>query len=114
MVGTTGIEPVTPSMSRKCSPAELRALTPVSGGVTQLPECWQAGGRSSGEEAVDLVDELAQMKGLRQHRRLAARDAAMAQGNGGEAGDEHDAEVGPQRAGAGGEFDTVEAGHDHV
>ncbi len=24
MVGTTGIEPVTPSMSRKCSPAELR------------------------------------------------------------------------------------------
>ncbi len=26
MVGATGIEPVTPSMSRKCSPAELRAL----------------------------------------------------------------------------------------
>ena len=25
MVGATGIEPVTPSMSRKCSPAELRA-----------------------------------------------------------------------------------------
>ena len=26
MVGTTGIEPVTPAMSRRCSPAELRAL----------------------------------------------------------------------------------------
>jgi hypothetical protein len=25
VVGATGIEPVTPSMSRKCSPAELRA-----------------------------------------------------------------------------------------
>ena len=25
MVGTTGIEPVTPSMSTRCSPAELRA-----------------------------------------------------------------------------------------
>lgn len=28
MVGTTGIEPVTPAMSRRCSPAELRALPP--------------------------------------------------------------------------------------
>jgi hypothetical protein len=26
MVGATGIEPVTPSMSTRCSPAELRAL----------------------------------------------------------------------------------------
>ena len=29
MVGTTGIEPVTPSMSTKCSPAELRAPIPL-------------------------------------------------------------------------------------
>ena len=28
MVGATGIEPVTPSMSRRCSSAELRALKP--------------------------------------------------------------------------------------
>src|ERR1700687_1332631 len=28
MVGATGIEPVTPSMSTRCSPAELRALKP--------------------------------------------------------------------------------------
>ena len=28
VVGTTGIEPVTPSMSRKCSPAELSARKP--------------------------------------------------------------------------------------
>jgi hypothetical protein len=26
MVGTTGIEPVTPAMSMQCSPAELRSL----------------------------------------------------------------------------------------
>ena len=30
MVGTTGIEPVTPSMSTRCSPAELRARLTVS------------------------------------------------------------------------------------
>ncbi len=30
MVGTTGIEPVTPSMSTRCSPAELRALAAAS------------------------------------------------------------------------------------
>ena len=30
MVGATGIEPVTPAMSRRCSPAELRAH-PTSG-----------------------------------------------------------------------------------
>ena len=29
MVGTTGIEPVTPSMSTRCSPAELRALDTI-------------------------------------------------------------------------------------
>ena len=28
VVGATGIEPVTPSMSTRCSPAELRALRP--------------------------------------------------------------------------------------
>src|SRR5260221_33547 len=30
MVGATGIEPVTPSMSRRCSSAELRALKTVT------------------------------------------------------------------------------------
>lgn len=35
MVGATGIEPVTPSMSTRCSPAELRAPhgVVVTGGV---------------------------------------------------------------------------------
>jgi hypothetical protein len=33
MVGATGIEPVTPSMSRKCSPAELRARSQGSAGI---------------------------------------------------------------------------------
>jgi hypothetical protein len=31
VVGATGIEPVTPSMSTRCSPAELRALKPNDG-----------------------------------------------------------------------------------
>src|SRR6476646_5687895 len=34
MVGATGIEPVTPSMSTRCSPAELRAL--------RLPDGWRS------------------------------------------------------------------------
>ena len=33
MVGVTGIEPVTPSMSTKCSPAELYAQNPMSASV---------------------------------------------------------------------------------
>lgn len=32
MVGVTGIEPVTPSMSTKCSPAELYAREPAAEG----------------------------------------------------------------------------------
>ena len=32
MVGATGIEPVTPAMSRRCSPAELRAHPSPGGG----------------------------------------------------------------------------------
>ena len=40
MVGATGIEPVTPSMSRKCSPAELRAL------VSRGPAAGVQSGRS--------------------------------------------------------------------
>jgi hypothetical protein len=32
VVGATGIEPVTPSMSTRCSPAELRALKPYGSG----------------------------------------------------------------------------------
>jgi hypothetical protein len=31
VVGATGIEPVTPSMSTRCSPAELRALNDQKG-----------------------------------------------------------------------------------
>src|SRR6185312_12578933 len=33
MVGATGIEPVTPSMSTRCSPAELRALKSTGAGM---------------------------------------------------------------------------------
>ena len=38
MVGTTGIEPVTPSMSTRCSPAELRARLLVSGWAFYPPK----------------------------------------------------------------------------
>ena len=33
VVGATGIEPVTPSMSTRCSPAELRALKTLNDGL---------------------------------------------------------------------------------
>ena len=38
MVGTTGIEPVTPAMSRQCSPAELRAHPPRKRGYNVIPQ----------------------------------------------------------------------------
>ena len=41
MVGTTGIEPVTPAMSMQCSPAELRSL--YNPRFTAFRGCWQAG-----------------------------------------------------------------------
>ena len=40
VVGTTGIEPVTPPMSRECSPAELRA--------PHLPSLANSGPREAG------------------------------------------------------------------
>ena len=48
MVGTTGIEPVTPAMSMQCSPAELRALILIGvytvrmGGFNPIRPDWQA------------------------------------------------------------------------
>jgi hypothetical protein len=42
MVGTTGIEPVTPAMSMQCSPAELRALVFLRKGVfSPIHAPWQ-------------------------------------------------------------------------
>ena len=43
MVGATGIEPVTPSMSTRCSPAELRALEPVLTGAVRITDQVQTG-----------------------------------------------------------------------
>ena len=43
MVGATGIEPVTPSMSTRCSPAELRALEPVLTGAVRITDQIQTG-----------------------------------------------------------------------
>jgi hypothetical protein len=43
MVGATGIEPVTPSMSTRCSPAELRALEPVFTGAVRITDQVQTG-----------------------------------------------------------------------
>ena len=41
MVGTTGIEPVTPAMSTQCSTAELRARNSYVQGPRNLPQNWQ-------------------------------------------------------------------------
>jgi hypothetical protein len=43
MVGATGIEPVTPSMSTRCSPAELRALKPELTGWVPISAPQRAG-----------------------------------------------------------------------
>ena len=41
MVGATGIEPVTPAMSRQCSTAELRAHRRKERSSTSRPQDWQ-------------------------------------------------------------------------
>lgn len=46
LVGATGIEPVTPSMSRKCSPAELRARS-MKIRIDGNRPVWSAGQRFS-------------------------------------------------------------------
>src|ERR1700730_10117759 len=107
MVGTTGIEPVTPAMSRRCSPAELRARSaaplalPVEiGGVNEFAAACKPAGASRRQEAIDLGHQLAQVKGLGENRRLTPGNAALAQRDRGKAGDEHDAQIGPQAVGA--------------
>lgn len=54
------------------------------------------------------------MEGLGQDRRLAPGDTAMAQGDGGEAGDEHDAQLRPEIIGAARQLNAVEPRHDHI
>src|SRR3954469_19124321 len=43
VVGATGIEPVTPSMSTRCSPAELRALQNLTTGRVRISAPKRAG-----------------------------------------------------------------------
>ena len=86
MVGVTGIEPVTPSMSTKCSPAELHAHCHAEAGKTSRPEedritglclkdkkkkagstrVFSHSGRraSGGHEPIDFGHQIAQMEGL--------------------------------------------------
>ena len=80
MVGDTGIEPVTPPMSRVCSPAELIAHPSRSGalgwapqldvaGYSGSPTAWQAADSRvlSGclQQLLNFRHEIAQMEGLR-------------------------------------------------
>src|SRR3954452_1011112 len=61
MVGATGIEPVTPSMSTRCSPAELRALRlpdgwrPYIGSAAGRQGCLAAGGERCLDQAASIL-----------------------------------------------------------
>src|SRR2546430_7244888 len=75
VVGATGIEPVTPSMSTRCSPAELRALELSDGlrsvyrlqsGQARMPS--RGLDRESGRQhLVHFADQFAKMDRLGQH-----------------------------------------------
>src|SRR6266850_7904535 len=103
MVGATGIEPVTPSMSTRCSPAELRALktlNDVLGPYIGSKAGRQAGlprsgpGESGGQHLVHFANQFAKMDRLRQHLGILRRLGIRVEGDRGKAGDEHDLDVG--------------------
>ncbi len=72
MVGATGIEPVTPSMSTRCSPAELRALKPeLTGGVRiSAPKRGRQGIAFSSEVGTGSRQENASEQGPAPHPRI--------------------------------------------
>ena len=59
-------------------------------------------------------DDLAQVDGLAQHLGAGGGLAAGGERHGGEAGDEHDPQLGIARGGLAGHLDAVEPGHDDV
>src|SRR3954464_12502859 len=117
MVGAAGIEPATPAMSTQCSTTELRARKRRAAsqrrdiaGAPWRRKAWGSGG----EELLDLVHELAQMEGLRQHLGVLRRLRARVERDRGDARDEHDLDVGVELGRAPGELDAVHLGHDDV
>src|ERR1700749_241370 len=99
MVGATGIEPVTPTMSSYCSSSDLRAGAVVLH-IGSLATRQGAPAASGGEHLLHLVDELAQMHRLRQDLGGLRRRRIGIERDRGKAGDEHDLDVGIELAGA--------------
>src|SRR3954467_5821905 len=101
MVGATGIEPVTPWMSTKCSTAELRARPGRSTGhIAPMPArqalATAGAGRlaSSREHFLHFVDEVAQMDWLGEHLGVLGCSGIRIERHRREAGDKHDLDVG--------------------
>lgn len=134
MVGVTGIEPVTPSMSTKCSPAELHAHCRCGGRrfrakahdpqpeavrITGLPpknKIEPTGGKGllSRHQPLDLGDQIAEMEGFGQHLGVFGGMALGVQRNGGKTRDEHDLQRRIEFGGAPGKFDPVHFRHDDI
>ena len=70
--------------------------------------------RSRGEQLLHFVDQFAKMDRLRQHLGMLGRARIGIQRHRGEAGDEHDLDVGVELGGAAGELDAVHLRHDDV
>ena len=116
VVGATGIEPVTPTMSRQCSSAELRTQTARFGGVGLI-----------GYGRVRQADQAATASifwtSLTRSRRWIGLDSTLAcfgaaeirvERHRGKAGDEHDLDVGIEFGGAAGELDAVHFRHHDI
>ena len=115
-MGDTGIEPVTPAMSTQCSTAELTARSerPTIYIGCGYPKATASRGRLSRQQALHLVDQVAQMERLRQDLGILRRVIVGIERNGGETGDEHDLEVRIELARLAREFNAVHLRHDDI
>ena len=138
MVGVTGIEPVTPSMSTKCSPAELHAHCRAVVGFARLgaaryrPKAVRITGLSAKDKMVrrfgpkkaeslssrhqtlDLGHQIAQVKGLGQHLGVLWGLRFGAERNGGKSGDEHDLQRRIEFRSAPRQLDSIHFRHDDI
>src|SRR5665213_2097353 len=114
MVGATGIEPVTPSMSRRCSSAELRALYWIWSYRLQTGEARPRQKCSSRPHLMHFVDQVAQMDGLGKHFGVLGRGGIGVESDRGKTGDEHDLDVGVEFCRSAGELDAVHFGHHDI
>ncbi|CDX44201.1 hypothetical protein MPLDJ20_60520 [Mesorhizobium plurifarium] len=100
-------------MIRRVNSGNVERRLPFVASMRSLPmRALQASGGL--QHLLDLVDEIAQVEGLRQHLGVLGRLGIGIERDRGKAGDEHHLEVGIDLGGAAGKLDAVHLGHDDV